>query len=149
MLWISLLSTLIVRVQHVKAALLVPFYTTWSQKRLLLLMVSRRTSLLFIPKPANVSACSYIKLSLLAPAITQHNVVFQAAVMGKARDAIMSGTFPEFLRSFFATYFGGESGPGYPRWCIDALRSVGVDILEGIQNPKIIEGDGAKWEYAD
>ena len=85
---------------------------------------------------------------LLVPAITQHNVVFQASVMGKVRDAIISGTFPEFLRSFFATYFGGESGPGYPRWCVDALRSVGVDILEGLQNPKVVDGGGANWEYA-
>ena len=75
-------------------------------------------------------------------------MVFQASVMGKVRDAIISGTFPEFLRSFFATYFGGESGPGYPRWCVDALRSVGVDILEGLQNPKVVDGGGANWEYA-
>lgn len=61
----------------------------------------------------------------------------------------MNDTFPDYLRSFFATYFRGSDGPVYPKWCVDALRSVGVDILEGIENPKILLGNGAKWEYAD
>jgi len=81
-----------------------------------------------------------------AHAVTQHNITFQARIMGGARDAIMHGTFPDYLRSFFTNYFG-ESG--YPQWCVDALRSVGVDLLEGKSNPKIVQGDGAKWEYAD
>ncbi|OBZ67152.1 putative queuine tRNA-ribosyltransferase [Grifola frondosa] len=81
-----------------------------------------------------------------AHALTQHNLVFQARVMGGARDAIMSGTFPEYLKTFFANYFGEE---GYPEWCVNALRSVGVDLLEGIPNAKVIRGDGAKWEYSD
>ena len=79
-------------------------------------------------------------------ALTQHNVVFQAQVMGKARDAIMNGTFPAYLKSFFANYFGDA---GYPEWCVNALRSVGVDLLEGRPDVKIIAGDGAKWEYSD
>ena len=72
--------------------------------------------------------------------------------MGRARDAIVAGTFPDLLRTFFRTYFdidsgstvaatqkptsGGEilTGPVYPEWCVDALRSVGVDILEGVPN---------------
>ena len=66
--------------------------------------------------------------------------------MGRARDAIIKGTFPEYLKSFFAEYFGDV---GYPRWCVDALRSVGVDLLEGREGVPIIEGNGAKWEYAD
>jgi queuine tRNA-ribosyltransferase len=65
--------------------------------------------------------------------------------MGRARDAIINDTFPKFLQSFFATYFNDT---GYPRWCVDALRSVGVDILEGISDPKIIQDNGAKWDYA-
>ena len=65
--------------------------------------------------------------------------------MGRARDAIIKGTFPEYLKSFFAEYFGDV---GYPRWCVDALRSVGVDLLEGREGVPIIEGNGAKWEYA-
>ncbi|EIN11682.1 tRNA-guanine transglycosylase [Punctularia strigosozonata HHB-11173 SS5] len=81
-----------------------------------------------------------------AHAITQHNIVFQARVMGGARDAIMETRFPEYLRTFFTNYFGDE---GYPEWCVNALRSVGVDLLEGKPNAKVQKGDGVKWEYSD
>jgi hypothetical protein len=60
---------------------------------------------------------------LTAPAMTQHNITFQAQVMGRARDAIMLGTFPEYLKSFFAGYYGDR---GYPEWIVNALNSVGV-----------------------
>jgi queuine tRNA-ribosyltransferase catalytic subunit len=66
--------------------------------------------------------------------------------MGHARDSIMDGTFPAYLRRFFADYFGDA---GYPEWCVNALRSVGVDLLEGNQDAKVVKGDGAKWEYSD
>jgi len=58
----------------------------------------------------------------------------------------MNGTFPTYLRTFFADYFGDV---GYPEWCVNALRSVGVDLLEGYPNAKVVKGDGAKWEYSD
>ena len=79
-------------------------------------------------------------------AITQHNLVFQARVMGGARAAILNGTFPQYLKDFFANYYGEA---GYPEWCVNALRSVGVDLLEGRPNTALIPGDGAKWEYSD
>jgi len=65
--------------------------------------------------------------------------------MGGARDAILEGRFPEYLRSFFRDYFGDA---GYPEWCVNALRSVGVDLMEGLDVP-LIQGSGAKWEYSD
>ncbi len=65
--------------------------------------------------------------------------------MGRARTAIIAGTFPGYLRSFFADYFGDA---GYPEWCVNALRSVGVDLLENAPNVKVVLGNGAKWEYA-
>ncbi|KAF5325987.1 hypothetical protein D9611_000245 [Ephemerocybe angulata] len=80
-----------------------------------------------------------------AHAVTLHNLVFQAQIMGRAREAIINGTFPDYLRSFFAQYFGDA---GYPEWCVNALRSVGVDLLEGKSVPTI-PGSGAKWEYAN
>ncbi|KAI6040290.1 tRNA-guanine(15) transglycosylase-like protein [Pisolithus marmoratus] len=80
-----------------------------------------------------------------AHAVTQHNLVFQAQVMGRARDAIIEGRFPDYLRTFFESYFGDR---GYPEWCVNALRSVGVDLLEGRDLP-LIPGSGAKWEYSD
>ena len=66
--------------------------------------------------------------------------------MGGARDAIMGGTFPTYLKTFFKEYFGGQ---GYPEWCVNALRSVGVDLLEGQPDAQVIEGSGARWEYSD
>ena len=65
--------------------------------------------------------------------------------MGRARDAILKGRFPDYLRSFFADYFGDA---GYPEWCVNSLRSVGVDLLEG-NAKKVIPGTGARWEYSD
>lgn len=93
-----------------------------------------------------------------AHALTMHNIVFQARVMGQARDAILEDKFPQFLRRFFKNYFGKS---GYPEWCVNALRSVGVDLLvadnetahdltgEVQEEIKIVPGSGAKWEYAE
>ncbi|KAI0028141.1 tRNA-guanine transglycosylase [Vararia minispora EC-137] len=80
-----------------------------------------------------------------AHAVTLHNLTFQAQVMGGARDAIINGTFPLYLKSFFADYFGDK---GYPAWCVNALRSVGVDLLEDNPNAKVVTGRGVWWEYA-
>lgn len=65
--------------------------------------------------------------------------------MGAARDAILKDKFPGYLHRFFKTYYGET---GYPQWIVDALRSVGVDLLEGNQDFKIINDDGTKWDYA-
>ncbi|KAL4246023.1 Queuine tRNA-ribosyltransferase-like protein [Abortiporus biennis] len=81
-----------------------------------------------------------------AHAVTQHNLVFQARMMGQARNAIIQGTFPDYLKSFFRNYFGDQ---GYPEWCINALRSVGVDLLESDPSAKTQTGSGAKWERVD
>lgn len=77
--------------------------------------------------------------------MTQHNIAFQARLMGRARDAIMAGAFPAYLRKFFKDYYGDV---GYPEWIVNALRSVGVDLLEG-EDVQVVQGDGAKWEYSD
>lgn len=85
------------------------------------------------------------RLLILWTAITQHNLVFQARLMGQARDAIMNGSFPDYLKTFFAEYFGDK---GYPEWCVNALRAVGVDLLEG-KDIKVSSGDGAVWDRAE
>lgn len=64
--------------------------------------------------------------------------------MGEARQAIIDGRFPDYLRAFFARYFNNS---GYPEWCVNALRSVGVDLTENSDVP-VVPGSGAKWEYA-
>lgn len=67
--------------------------------------------------------------------------------MAGARDAILRDQFPEYIRKFFAAYFGQDP---YPKWCVDALRSVGVDLLVGDRSEHpIVDGSGAKWEYSD
>ncbi|KAH8080272.1 tRNA-guanine transglycosylase [Cristinia sonorae] len=81
-----------------------------------------------------------------AHAITQHNLVFQARLMGGARDAIVNGTFPDYLKTFFKNYFGEA---GYPEWCVNALKSVGVDLLEGNPGARVQAGAGAKWERVE
>jgi hypothetical protein len=78
--------------------------------------------------------------------MTIHNITFQARVLGGARDAIVEGRFPEYLRQFFSRYFASAA---YPAWCVDALRSVGVDLLEGVKDAKVVKGGGARWEYSD
>ncbi|KAF8210310.1 tRNA-guanine(15) transglycosylase-like protein [Mycena galopus ATCC 62051] len=78
-----------------------------------------------------------------AQAVTIHNITFQAKLMGGARDAILNGTFPNYLKTFFANYFGDV---GYPEWCVNALRTVNVDLLEGGSDVKVVAGTGAKWE---
>jgi queuine tRNA-ribosyltransferase len=65
--------------------------------------------------------------------------------MGRARDAIIGGTFPDYLKHFFKEYFGLK----YPKWCVDALLSVGVDILEGRPEVQVVDGNFANWEYSD
>ena len=79
-------------------------------------------------------------------AVTLHNLTFQARVMGGARNAIIEGTFPAYLKSFFKDYFGEQ---GYPEWCVNALQSVGVDLLEGQPDAHVVAGSGARWEYSD
>ncbi|KAF8588662.1 tRNA-guanine transglycosylase [Ramaria rubella] len=80
-----------------------------------------------------------------AHAVTQHNIVFQTRLMGAARDAILNGDFPAHLRRFFGTYY---EDAGFPRWIVNALRSVGVDLLEGVEGAYIANDDGTKWDYA-
>lgn len=65
--------------------------------------------------------------------------------MGRARDAIMNGTFPDYVKQFFADYFGKQ----YPRWCVEALNSVGVDILEGREGVEVVTGNLTRWEYSE
>ncbi|KAL7409733.1 tRNA-guanine transglycosylase [Mrakia frigida] len=67
-----------------------------------------------------------------ATAITLHNLTFQARLMGQAREAILEDQFPAYLKEFFPRYFAGDK-QGIPRWCVTALRSVGVDLQPGVE----------------
>ncbi|GJJ06258.1 hypothetical protein Clacol_000449 [Clathrus columnatus] len=81
-----------------------------------------------------------------AHALTQHNVVFQARLMGDVRDAILKDEFPIFLKNFFKTYY--DDFKSYPRWIVNALRSVSVDLLEEDLSYSILDEEGVKWDRA-
>ena len=59
-----------------------------------------------------------------------HNVAFLLSLMNKARIAIIEDRYPAFLREFFFKWYSGDKGK-YPTWAVDALRGVGVDLLQG------------------
>jgi queuine tRNA-ribosyltransferase len=57
-----------------------------------------------------------------------HNVHYQLNLVRRAREAIVQGRFPEFLRGYWRGLYDGEKEK-YPIWAVDALREVGVDLL--------------------
>lgn len=60
--------------------------------------------------------------------LTMHNVHYQLSLMRLARDAIIGDRYPQFVKHFFNNLYNGEKNK-YPKWAIDALRGVGVDLL--------------------
>ncbi|GAA5988501.1 hypothetical protein JCM5350_005216 [Sporobolomyces pararoseus] len=65
-----------------------------------------------------------------ASAVTLHNLTYQSRLMDGARNAILEDRFPQYLIDFFDGYF--KEKEKYPEWTVDALRSVGVDLLTGV-----------------
>jgi queuine tRNA-ribosyltransferase catalytic subunit len=61
--------------------------------------------------------------------LTIHNVWYQISLMRRVRDAIIEDRYPAFLKAFFSDLHGGDKGK-YAEWAVDALRRVGVDLLE-------------------
>lgn len=61
--------------------------------------------------------------------LTMHNVWYQLSLMTSVRNAIIEDDYPAFLKTFFSDLHGGDKSQ-YPDWAIDALRGVGVDLLE-------------------
>lgn len=57
-----------------------------------------------------------------------HNVHHLLSLMGSARQAILEDRYPEFLREFFSNLYKGDKLK-YPKWAVEALRGVGVDLL--------------------
>jgi queuine tRNA-ribosyltransferase len=62
--------------------------------------------------------------------LTMHNVWYQLALMKSVRQAIIEDRFPAFLKSFFSDQHGGDRSK-YPGWAVEALNTVGVDLMEG------------------
>lgn len=61
--------------------------------------------------------------------LSMHNVHHLLEMMRQAREAIVNDRYPEFLKSHFAKLYSGEKAK-YPEWAVDALRGVGVDLME-------------------
>ena len=48
--------------------------------------------------------------------------------MKRAREAILADRYPQFLKDFFSKLYDGDKEK-YPKWAVDALRGVNVDLL--------------------
>jgi queuine tRNA-ribosyltransferase len=58
-----------------------------------------------------------------------HNVHYQLNLVRRAREAIVEGRFPEFLKGYWHGLYEGDR-ERYPQWAVDALAEVGVDLKE-------------------
>lgn len=61
--------------------------------------------------------------------LTMHNVHYQLSLMRSVREAIIEDRFPAFLRQFFRDRHDGDK-TCYPDWAVEALKTVGVDLME-------------------
>jgi queuine tRNA-ribosyltransferase catalytic subunit len=61
---------------------------------------------------------------IMCSLITIHNVSFQLQLMRDMRSAIEEDRFPEFVQTFFSDLFPDSK----PKWIVDALKSVNIDI---------------------
>lgn len=60
--------------------------------------------------------------------LTIHNLSFQLRLMQDARQSIIDGRFPLFLRTFFCSWYGTDQIAQYPVWVSNALCAVGIDL---------------------
>ncbi|KAF8543998.1 queuine tRNA-ribosyltransferase [Trichophaea hybrida] len=61
--------------------------------------------------------------------LTMHNVAYLLGLMEKAGRAVVEDRYPSFLKECFMCWYQGEK-ERFPKWAVDALRGVGVDLLE-------------------
>ena len=66
--------------------------------------------------------------------MTIHNVSYQLTLMAQVREALKRDEFPQFVKKFFKTLYHGDEMQ-YPQWAVDALRSVGIGLLEAPSEP--------------
>jgi queuine tRNA-ribosyltransferase catalytic subunit len=69
--------------------------------------------------------------------LTMHNVYYQLALMRKIREAIIEDRFPALVRQFFADRHDSDKTK-YPEWAAEALRTVGVDLMEDLGVQKVL-----------
>lgn len=57
-----------------------------------------------------------------------HNVYHLLEMVRQAKTSIIEQRFPAFLKAYFAKLYDGNKTK-YPKWAVDALRGVGVDLM--------------------
>lgn len=60
--------------------------------------------------------------------LSMHNVHYLLNLAERIRNAILEDRYPQFLKAYFRTLYGGVKEK-YPVWVVDALRRVGVDLM--------------------
>ena len=110
--------------------------------------------------------CSQLKVSraylnplagkepVAARIISEHNIVFMMTLMKKARAAIESGRFEQFMGNFLTNMFPKEKNVRPPRWVRECLvegaglKSIETlydwsdpNILEGMDNPHVVNSE--------
>jgi queuine tRNA-ribosyltransferase len=72
------------------------------------------------------------KETVAAHLLSIHNVWYQLNLMREVRESIIEDRFPAYIRQFFKDRYTAESPASkdslYPRWAVDALKGVGVDL---------------------
>jgi queuine tRNA-ribosyltransferase catalytic subunit len=80
-------------------------------------------------KETGIPSLCLVNDSAGAHFLTMHNVQYQLNLMSQARRAIKEDRYPDFLREFFSTLYDGNK-ERYPKWAVDALRTVNVDLMQ-------------------
>ncbi len=62
-----------------------------------------------------------------------HNVHYLLALMRRVQAAIVDDQYPAFLHAYFRKLYSGDISK-VPEWAVTALRSVGVDLLEELED---------------
>jgi queuine/archaeosine tRNA-ribosyltransferase len=57
-----------------------------------------------------------------------HNVHYQLNLMRLVREAITEDRYPQFVKDFFSKLYSAQKEK-YPKWAVDALSGVGVELL--------------------
>ncbi|GAA5800357.1 queuine tRNA-ribosyltransferase [Helicostylum pulchrum] len=76
-----------------------------------------------------VHLCVTTKDTVGCHLVSIHNLAFQLRLMKEMRQSIEKDEFPAWIEQFFHSYFGGDKSK-YPLWSVNALQSVGVDLVK-------------------
>lgn len=58
--------------------------------------------------------------------LTYHNIAYQMRLMTQQRNAIIDGTYPDFVRQFMLRQYPTKN---YPQWAREALLAAGIELM--------------------